>query len=73
MKKHAITLELLGHWHSYQRLDDRHVVSGNGGAPLSFGHYGFLLVDLATNGTLSVSEIDQATGSADDTFTICPY
>jgi calcineurin-like phosphoesterase family protein len=72
VQKHPLTLELLGHWHSYEKLDDRHVVSGNGGAPLSSGHYGFLLVDLLTNGNLSVSEIDQATGSSSDTFTICP-
>jgi len=71
--KHPLTLELLGHFHEYQKLDERHIISGNGGAPLSFGNYGFLLVDLLTNGNLSVSEIDQATGSATDTFTICPY
>jgi len=72
VKKHPITLELLGHYHTYEKLDDRHVISGNGGAPLSSGHYGFVLVDLLGNGNISVSEIDQATGSANDTFTICP-
>jgi hypothetical protein len=72
VQKHPLTLELLGHWHRYEKLDERHVVSGNGGAPLSFGHYGFVLVDLLTNGNLSVSEIDQATGAAGDTFTLCP-
>jgi hypothetical protein len=70
--RHPLTLELLGHWHTYEKLDARHIVSGNGGAPLSSGHYGFVLVDLLTNGNLSVSEIDQATGSVGDTFTICP-
>ncbi|MGZ3425169.1 MAG: metallophosphoesterase family protein [Polyangia bacterium] len=72
VQKYPLTLELLGHWHRYQRLDTRHIVSGNGGAPLSTGHYGFVLVDLLTNGNLTVSEIDQATGAAGDTFTICP-
>ena len=71
--KYPLTLELLGHFHEYKKLDQRHIISGNGGAPLAFGNYGFLLVDLLTNGNLSVSEIDQATGSATDTFTICPY
>ncbi len=70
--KHPLTLELLGHWHRYEKLDDKHVVSGNAGAPLSGGSYGFVLVDLSTNGNLAVSEIDQATGDATDTFTICP-
>ncbi len=69
---HPLTLELLGHWHRYEKLDERHIVSGNGGAPLSTGHYGFVLVDLLTNGNLSVTEIDQATGAAGDAFTICP-
>jgi hypothetical protein len=73
VEKYPLTLELLGHDHEYRKLDERHVISGNGGAPLDFGNYGFVLIDLLTNGNLSVSEIDQATGSATDTFTICPY
>ena len=71
--RHPLTLELLGHFHRYQRLDGKHLISGNAGAPLSSGaHYGFVLVDLMTNGNLAVSEIDQATGDATDTFTVCP-
>jgi Calcineurin-like phosphoesterase len=70
--QHPLTLELLGHWHRYQHLDTKHVISGNAGAPLSYGHYGFVLVDLLTNGNLSVSEVDQATSDVSDTFTICP-
>jgi hypothetical protein len=72
IKRHPLTMELLGHWHRYQKLDERHVVSGNGGAPLSTGHYGFVLVDLLTNGNLSVREVDSASGAAGDTFLICP-
>lgn len=70
--KYPLTLELLGHWHRYQRIDDKHVVSGNGGAPLSFGHYGFLLVDLLDNGNFSVAEVDQATGNVSDSYAVCP-
>jgi predicted phosphodiesterase len=70
--KHPFTIELLGHTHRYQKLDAKHIISGNAGAPISNGHYGFVLVDLLTNGNLSVSEYDQATGAVDDTFTICP-
>ena len=33
MHKHPLTLELLGHWHRYQKIDERHVISGNAGAP----------------------------------------
>lgn len=72
VKQHPLTLELLGHTHRYEKIDDRHIISGNAGAPLSGGHYGFLLVDLLTNGNLSVSEVDQSTGSVTDTFTVCP-
>jgi hypothetical protein len=72
IQKHPLTLQLLGHTHRYQRIDTKHIISGNGGAPISSGHYGFVLVDLLTNGNLTVSEIDQATGNAGDTFTICP-
>ena len=70
--KHPLTLELLGHTHRYEKIDDKRIISGNAGAPISHGHYGFVLVDLLTNGNLSVSEYDQATGAVDDTFTICP-
>jgi hypothetical protein len=70
--KHPLTLELLGHTHRDEKLDTKHIISGNAGAPLSGGHYGFVLVDLLANGNLSVSEIDQATGAVGDTFTICP-
>lgn len=72
VQKHPLTLELLGHTHRYAKIDAKHIISGNAGAPLSGGHYGFVLVDLLTNGNLSVSEIDQATGAVDDTFTVCP-
>lgn len=71
--RHPLTLELLGHIHRYQRLDAKHVISGNGGAPLtSGGYFGFLLIDLLTNGNLAVQEIDEATGRPTDQFTICP-
>ena len=70
--KHPLTLQLLGHTHRYEKVDSKHIISGNAGAPISHGHYGFVLVDLLTNGNLSVSEYDQATGAVDDTFTICP-
>jgi hypothetical protein len=72
VQKHPLTMELLGHTHRYQKIDPKHIISGNGGAPISSGHYGFVLVDLLTNGNLSVSEVDQATGAVGDTFTICP-
>jgi hypothetical protein len=67
------TLELLGHTHEYKHEDTRHVISGNAGAPLQSGAgYGLLLVEQQTNGNITVSEIDEATGSVDDVWTVSP-
>ncbi len=65
------TLELLGHSHEYRKLDSQHVISGNGGAPLSgHGSFGFLMIDLRADGTVSVSEIDASTGMPKDNYRI---
>jgi hypothetical protein len=67
------TLELLGHSHEYRHVDARHVISGNGGAPLTGGsYYGFLLVEQLSDGNISVQAIDQASGNAIDVFTVSP-
>ncbi len=70
-----LTIELLGHSHEYRRIDAQHVISGNGGAPLSSYSgigYGFLLIAQQSDGTLVLSEIDQASGSTVDSFHITP-
>ena len=65
------TIMLLGHTHAYRRLDPKHVISGNAGAPISNGgSYGFLLFQQQADGTLTASEIDEATGNASDTWRI---
>jgi hypothetical protein len=67
----AYTLELLGHTHEYRHDDLQHVISGNAGAPLSGGsHYGFLLISQGSDGKLTATEYDEATGQASDTWTI---
>ncbi len=71
--RHPLTLALAGHEHRYRRIDARHVISGNGGAPLSAGRFGFVLVELDGDGNVVVSEIDAATGEPSDTFTICAH
>jgi predicted phosphodiesterase len=69
----AVTLVLYGHSHEYRRLNTQHVISGNGGAPLSRGsHYGYLIVQQKADGNLVVTEYDQASGQPVDTFTITP-
>jgi hypothetical protein len=66
------TIEFLAHQHEYLRVDTQHVISGNGGAPLDTGSYGFLLVKQLANGNVAVTEIDQATGMQTDTWTVTP-
>jgi hypothetical protein len=67
------TLELLGHTHEYNHIDTQHVISGNAGAPLGGGgSYGLLIVQQLTSGDINVSEIDESTGSVNDTWTVSP-
>jgi hypothetical protein len=79
----SFTLELLGHTHEYKHgvngsatADPRRVISGNAGAPLqptsAFQNYGFLMVQQQANGDIAVSEIDEASGSVIDSFTVQP-
>jgi hypothetical protein len=68
-----LTLELNGHTHEYRRVDSRHVISGNGGAPLSSsGNYGLLLVEQQASGDFTVNEIDEASGNITDTWSVSP-
>ena len=67
-----LTLELLGHYHSYQHLDAVHVISGNAGAPLSRGSFGYLVVEELDDGNIAVSEIDQASNLPIDAWRVTP-
>ncbi len=67
------TLEMLGHTHEYNHIDTQHVISGNAGAPLSSGNgYGLLIVEQLVNGNINVTEIDEASGNATDSWTVSP-
>jgi hypothetical protein len=68
-----VTQVFCGHAHAYFRVDTLHVVSGNGGAPIRFGGtttYGFLLIEQQDDGSITATEIDEATGNAMDTWRI---
>jgi predicted phosphodiesterase len=69
---HPYTIEMLGHTHEYRHEDTKHVISGNAGAPLSTGNYGLLIVEQDANGNITVTEIDESTGNATDTWTVSP-
>lgn len=70
------TLLLEGHYHEYShKSGSNEVISGNAGAPLSSSSgssYGFLLVELLSDGNLSVSEIEEATGNVLDSWKVGP-
>jgi hypothetical protein len=71
----AYTMELLGHSHEYKKIDDQHVISGNGGAPLSNTtslSYGFLFIQILGDGNVAVNEIDAATGMPVDSYRVTP-
>jgi predicted phosphodiesterase len=69
---HPYTVEMLGHTHEYRHEDTQHVISGNAGAPLSSGNYGLLIVEQLANGNVTVTELDESTGNAIDTWTVSP-
>jgi hypothetical protein len=74
IKAAAYTLELNGHTHEYKRVDTKHVISGNAGAPLQSGAsgYGLLMIEEQGNGNMTVTEIDESTGQVIDTWTVTP-
>ena len=67
--KHPLTLELVGHTHTYGRRGAREVIIGNGGAPLTgTGNYGFAIVGQRDDGAVQVDMIDYGSGAADASF-----
>ncbi len=65
---HPLTLEIVGHTHTYERYGNE-IVVGNGGAPLTGSkNYGYALIYQRPNGTIQVDMIDYATGTADPSF-----
>jgi hypothetical protein len=75
LRTHPPTLLLLGHSHTYRRLDSRSVISGNGGAPMSsYGgtSFGLLVVTQEADGNIAVQEIDEATTMPTDSWKVNP-
>jgi hypothetical protein len=65
------TMVLYGHTHEYRRMDANHVISGNGGAPPARGaKFGFLSVVQLEDGTIALTEIDQASGMPLDSWRV---
>ncbi len=71
--KYPYTLRLIGHTHEYYYdPQNREVISGNGGAPLSgSGDYGYLVArQRASDGAVVFTEYDYMTNAVVDTFAV---
>ncbi len=68
MAKHPYTLAIVGHSHTYWRPQQREVIFGNGGAPLTSGNYGYGLVTQRADKSIQIDEIDMNTGTPDTKF-----
>lgn len=72
LAKHKITLFLFGHTHEYNHIAPNAVISGNAGAPLDAGHYGYLYVLQRPDGNVSVTEYQEGSNSPIDTWAVTP-
>lgn len=70
--KYPVTLFLFGHVHEYSHLTVNAVITGNAGAPLDSGHYGYVNVLQRADGNVSVTEYDQSTNMPTDTWAVTP-
>jgi hypothetical protein len=69
---HPLTIGFYGHSHEYRHIDANHVISGNAGAPISFGQYGFLYVQQRLDGNIAVTEYRSDTGQSTDGWIVSP-
>jgi Calcineurin-like phosphoesterase len=69
MGRHPYTLAICGHTHTYMHSQDREVIIGNGGAPLTGNrNYGFGLVQRREDGAIQVDMFDYFTRLPDKSF-----
>lgn len=69
ISSNPVTLEIVGHTHTYEWAGSREVIIGNGGAPLSGGvNYGYGLIQQASNGDITVDMVDYESGAMDSSF-----
>jgi hypothetical protein len=76
VKQHKYTLFLTGHYHEYKHYAStpRSVIMGSGGAPLATSQswYGYLTVMQCPDDRIQVTAYDEATGQAQETFSVQP-
>jgi Calcineurin-like phosphoesterase len=69
--KYPVTLMLVGHKHTYEKVGPNEVLFGNGGAPVAVGSnkpFGFGVFSQRADGAIEVNAIDMTTGLADPGF-----
>ena len=66
LDQYLVTLYLFGHVHEYAQIGPNRVVTGNAGAPLDAGQYGYLFVLQRPDGNIQATEYQlNATTSVD--------
>ncbi|MFI5302080.1 MAG: hypothetical protein ACHREM_28650 [Polyangiales bacterium] len=69
IKAHPLTMEIVGHEHSFGRVSQQEILVGNGGAPLTgSAYYGFALAQRKSDGTIQFDMINASTGAVDPSF-----
>jgi hypothetical protein len=64
ISSYPLTLEIVGHTHTFEWAGSREVIVGNGGAPLSgYVNYGYGLVQQLSNGDITVDMVDYESGA----------
>jgi hypothetical protein len=69
--QHPYTMLIVGHAHTYQRLSQKEVLVGNGGAPLTTGSvYGYGVVRRQSDGTVQFTFYNYTTHAVLDSFAV---
>ena len=74
IKKHPLTLLIVGHEHTYKHnATEKEVICGNGGAPLvSATSYGYGMVERRADGAIKFAEYDYMSHAVIDSFVVNP-
>jgi predicted phosphodiesterase len=72
MAKHPYTVAIVGHTHEYRYApQDREIIVGNGGAPLSgMSNYGYVVARQRQDGAIVFTSYDYMTNAAVQTFAL---
>jgi hypothetical protein len=69
---HPLTVAFYGHSHTFHKLAANAVISGNGGAPMTFGQPGFVYVEQRPDGNVVLQEVRADTGAVTTRWVVTP-